>query len=72
LKRRCIDDDYYFYNSSTFAFDKRKFRISFVLKPKPISKDTVVVKVSDVFGEKLFSKNVKITNFDELQSTSKD
>lgn len=66
-KVKVADDDYYFYNSSTLAFDKESLgSVSF--KPKPISKDTVVVKVSDVFGEALFQriKKREITNFDEF------
>lgn len=61
------DDDDYFYNDSGLKYDSESLgSVSF--KPKPISKDTVVVSIKDVFGEALFQKIKKreITNFDEF------
>lgn len=61
------DDDDYFYNGSSLKYDSESLgSISF--KPKPLSKDTVVVSIKDLFGETLFQKIKKreITNFDEF------
>lgn len=61
------NDDDYFYNGSSLKYDSESLgSISF--KPKPLSKDTVVVSIKDLFGETLFQKIKKreITNFDEF------
>tara|TARA_R110000868_G_scaffold58472_5_gene180676 strand:- start:2570 stop:3889 length:1320 start_codon:yes stop_codon:yes gene_type:complete len=60
-------DNTYFYNDSSLDYDTESLgSVSF--KPKPHSKDSVVVSIKDVFGEALFQKIKKreITNFAEF------
>ncbi|WP_367772119.1 DUF4270 family protein [Flavobacterium sp. WC2421] len=60
-------DDTNFYNDSSLDFDSESLgSVSF--RPKPHSKDSVVVNIKDVFGDALFQKIKKreITNFDEF------
>ncbi|WP_367755308.1 DUF4270 family protein [Flavobacterium sp. WC2430] len=60
-------DDTNFYNDSSLDYDSESLgSVSF--RPKPHSKDSVVVNIKDVFGDALFQKIKKreITNFDEF------
>ncbi|MEZ7497475.1 DUF4270 family protein [Flavobacterium sp. Arc3] len=66
-KVKVNDDDSYFYNDSSLSYDSESLG-SYSFKPKPLSQDTVVVSIKDVFGEAIFQKIKKreITNFDEF------
>jgi hypothetical protein len=61
------EDDNYFYNGSSLEYDSESLgSISF--KPKPNNQDTIVVNISDIFGEALYKKlkEREITNFDQF------
>ncbi len=66
-KVKVKDDDYYFYNDSKLSYDSESLG-SVSYKPTPVRKDSVVLKVNNVFGEALFQKIKKreVTNFDEF------
>lgn len=65
VKPNTEDDN--LYNNSSFAYNDESIgTISY--KPRPIEKDSIVIKMSDVFGSALFQKLKKreITDFDSF------
>lgn len=60
-------DDASFYNNSSLSYDEKSIgTISY--RPRPIEKDSIIIKMDDAFGEAIFQKIKKreITDFDSF------